>query len=55
MSPTLPVPDVIDEMVARVLDNHGKLDISGAEHGVSVAVRLHHHALSGASAQSQVR
>ncbi|HEX6197129.1 MAG TPA: hypothetical protein VFZ37_14540 [Jiangellaceae bacterium] len=51
VAPVYPVPDVIDEMVARMLDNHGRLDLAGAAHGVNVAVRLHHDALAKSAAR----
>lgn len=42
-----PVVDVIDEMVARMLDTGGKIDLGSREHvGFSVAARLRHSALA---------
>jgi hypothetical protein len=42
-----PVFDVIDEMVARMLDTGGKIDLGSREHvGFSVAARLRHTALA---------
>lgn len=44
-TPAYPVPDVIDEMVARMLDTGGKIDLGGQEPAkFSVAARLHHSA-----------
>ena len=41
-APTGPVPDVVDEMVARMLDAGGQVDLGGDEYvGPSVNVRLH--------------
>jgi peptide chain release factor subunit 1 len=41
-APSYPVPDLIDEMVARVLDDRGVVDLGPDERGgLSVAVRLH--------------
>jgi hypothetical protein len=39
---TRPVPDIVDEMVARMLDARAKVDLGSDEHlGFSVNVRLH--------------
>ncbi len=43
-----PVVDVIDEMVARVLDTGGVVDLGGSENALSVAARLRHPARSDA-------
>ncbi|HEX6235275.1 MAG TPA: hypothetical protein VFZ63_19255 [Jiangellaceae bacterium] len=47
VTPPYPVPDVIDEMILRMLDTGGKIDLGGQEQaGLSVAVRLHHATVS---------
>lgn len=49
---THPVVDVIDEMVARMLDSSGKIDLGGSEHvSFTVAARLRHSALADGGRQ----